>query len=249
MCRHRLGHGSDAPHGVIAPSADVLQRHLSHGWFTQVPQREVIPNVLPPTWPQADASRFQQHQNTLKFAFVGRLDESKGFDTLLQASAMLIGKPCEIHIGGVGNDADVAAAQDFIKSKGLSSQVFLHGRVDTAQFLSNKHVLVAPSRARETFNMVVLEAAACGLPSIVADRGALPERVGNGKSGWVFPVGDSEALARQMIHCLSHQQEIRDKSGLALMQADHSRQTDEIGLWEDFCQRVLATSETTEAAR
>jgi glycosyltransferase involved in cell wall biosynthesis len=247
--RQQLGNGKSAPHGVIAPSQDVLQRHVYHGWFTEVPMRQVIENVLPPTWPAADVSRFQQHQDTLKFAFVGRLDESKGLDTLLQAAALLIGKPCEVHIGGVGSEADEAAAREFIKSKGLSSQVFLHGRVDTASFLSDKHVMVAPSRARETFNMVVLEAAACGLPSIVADRGALPERVGNGKSGWVFPVGDSEALARQMIHCLTHQQDVRDKSILALQQAEHSRKTDEIGMWEAFCQQVLTRPENAGSAR
>lgn len=237
--RQLAGQGRNLVQGVIAPSNDVMQRHLAHGWFAQAPMQEVIPNVLPPDWPRGDPDRLWQAPEPLKFAFVGRLDESKGMDTLLQAGVSMAGKPCEIHLAGVGGEADEMAARDFIRQHGLEQQVFLHGRVDTARFLSDKHVLIAPSRARETFSMVVLEAAACGLPAIVADRGALPERIGHGQSGWVFPAGDAAALAGLMLHCLSRPDEIKLKSAQALAQASLSRQTDELGLWERFCQQVL----------
>jgi glycosyltransferase involved in cell wall biosynthesis len=41
---------------------------------------------------------------------------------------------------------------------------------------------------------------ACGVPVIVADRGALPEVVGD--AGLVFDLFDSTALSRSMRHCL-----------------------------------------------
>jgi glycosyltransferase involved in cell wall biosynthesis len=244
--RKALGRGHDAPDGVIAPSSDVLQRHLQYGWFEGVRLRQVIPNVLPAQWPQADTAKWKTEPAVLKFAFVGRLDVSKGLDTLLEAASILKGQAFEVHIGGVGSESDEAWAREFITSHGLAQQVVLHGRVDTPRFLADKHVLVAPSRARETFNMAVLEAAACAMPSIVADRGALPERVQHGLSGWVFPVGDAAALAQAILHCMVSPAEVRERARLALMQAESSRNTDETGMWAHFCAQVLC--HTTECA-
>jgi glycosyltransferase involved in cell wall biosynthesis len=158
------------------------------------------------------------------------------------------GQAFEVHIGGVGSESDEVWAREFISSRNLAQQVVLHGRVDTPRFLADKHVLVAPSRARETFNMAVLEAAACAMPSIVADRGALPERVLHGRSGWVFPVGDAAALAQAILHCMANPAEVRAKASLALALAEESRTTDETGMWEQFCARVLNQTQERVAA-
>jgi len=52
---------------------------------------------------------------------------------------------------------------------------------------------VFPSFFEETHGFVVDEAMALGLPVVVSDRGAPPERVGT--KGLVFPAGDARALA------------------------------------------------------
>ena len=67
----------------------------------------------------------------------------------------------------------------------------LRGRADLAIF---------PSRAEETFGLVVAEARALGFPVLVSDRGALPERVGG--AGDVVPAADPAALAARLASLL-----------------------------------------------
>ena len=64
-------------------------------------------------------------------------------------------------------------------------------------------VLLLPSE-HEPFGLVVNEAMLCGLPAIVSDRvGARYDLVEEGKTGFVFPCGDTEALSRALRELLS----------------------------------------------
>ena len=56
--------------------------------------------------------------------------------------------------------------------------------------------LVFPSLWYEAFGLVVDEAAARGVPSIVSDVSAPAERVIDGYTGWIFPSGDIGTLER-----------------------------------------------------
>jgi glycosyltransferase involved in cell wall biosynthesis len=57
-------------------------------------------------------------------------------------------------------------------------------------------VLALPSDHRETWGLVVNEAMAAGLPAIVSDAaGCAPDLVHDGKTGFVFPVGQVNAIA------------------------------------------------------
>jgi glycosyltransferase involved in cell wall biosynthesis len=61
-------------------------------------------------------------------------------------------------------------------------------------------VLVLPSDGGETWGLVVNEAMACGLPAIVSDAvGCAPDLIEEGKTGWTFPLGDTEALAERLM--------------------------------------------------
>ncbi len=59
-------------------------------------------------------------------------------------------------------------------------------------------VAAVPSIAVEGFGLVVLEAAACGTPSIVSDVGGLPEAAATLDPSLVVAAGDSEALGARL---------------------------------------------------
>ena len=65
-------------------------------------------------------------------------------------------------------------------------------------------VLVLPSESEGTPS-VVLEALACGRPVIVSDVGGCPEAVRNGRTGYVIPVGDVDALADRIKYLLDNE--------------------------------------------
>lgn len=60
-------------------------------------------------------------------------------------------------------------------------------------------VLILASDNGETWGLVVNEGMACGLPAIVSDEvGCHPDLIIEGKTGFVYPVGDTQALADRM---------------------------------------------------
>jgi glycosyltransferase involved in cell wall biosynthesis len=202
------------PDAVVGPSKIILERHHRFGWFNDVEIMRAIPNALPEDWPFAVTPMATQHP--LIFGFLGRIDESKGIDTLLEALAHLLHGTFKVKIAGQG-DAD-QAKQRWLSSSVQQESVEFVGLVNAADFLNQVDVLVTPSRAHETFCNVVMEAGCLGRPAIVSDSGALPERVAQGASGWIFPAGDAMKLARTMQYCIDHPDQVLVK-GLAALQA------------------------------
>jgi glycosyltransferase involved in cell wall biosynthesis len=63
-------------------------------------------------------------------------------------------------------------------------------------------VLVLPSDGGETWGLVVNEAMCCGLPCIISNQvGCGPDLVISGQNGFIYPVGDIEALSVRMVDC------------------------------------------------
>lgn len=72
------------------------------------------------------------------------------------------------------------------------------GEVDGARkggLLSRAAALLVPIRWDEPFGIVFAEALAAGTPVISCARGAVPEIVRHGKTGWLIPEGDAAAGA------------------------------------------------------
>jgi glycosyltransferase involved in cell wall biosynthesis len=79
---------------------------------------------------------------------------------------------------------------------------FLNQRA-VAQAYVAADALVVPT-SEETWGLVVNEAMSCGRGVLVSDGvGCAPDLVEPGSTGFVFPVGDVEALARMMMECAS----------------------------------------------
>ena len=127
--------------------------------------------------------------------FVGRLANEKGLNTLVDAWRMLAhrGSKIPLKIVGDGPDADVV--------RGLASElehVEWLGRIPNQQVydvVGEASCLVFPSTGYESLPKTLIESMAVGTPVIGAAIGSLTEVVTPGKTGSVFPVGDSEALA------------------------------------------------------
>lgn len=128
------------------------------------------------------------------FVFVGRLEPEKG-PLLLAEAAQRAGVPTLF----VGDGSLVSeTTQRFPSAKCVgwvkSEQVVRH--------IEQARALVLPSRWYETQGLVVLEAAARGIPAVVPDRCAAAELVQDGQTGLVFRTGDVHDLAEKL-HALS----------------------------------------------
>jgi glycosyltransferase involved in cell wall biosynthesis len=151
--------------------------------------------VLPPGASQAyfDVGRARSAAETasragrrMRVLFVGADFRRKGGPLLLEAMAGRLGSLCELHI--VTQSEDVIARPNVIVHRGLqaNSPELLH------QFAA-ADLFVLPTHA-DCLGVVLMEAAAAGLPVITTDVGALSEGLLPDRSGLLIPPGDARAL-------------------------------------------------------
>lgn len=106
--------------------------------------------------------------------------------------------------------SDMAAIRTRIAARGLEGQVRLIGYVPDehlVQFYNAATVLVFPSEG-EGFGLPVIEAMACGTPTLASNRGALPEVVGD--SGRLFDPSLPGDLERGMTAFFTNPAGLRD---------------------------------------
>jgi len=175
-----LTHCTDA---VINISRFEHEQALKAGF--RADRLELIPNAVRPlaTGGETPVAGFEMPEDRLNLLFVGRYDRQKGLDLLERAMTHVRRTDVLLHVVGAPvlaqPEADRRASTDRIRYYGWMP------RAQLAWFYRNADVLVVPSRW-EGFGLVVAEAMQYGLPAIVSNRGALPELVAEGQSGFVF---------------------------------------------------------------
>ncbi|MBV8220520.1 MAG: glycosyltransferase family 4 protein [Solirubrobacterales bacterium] len=162
-----------------------------------------LPNFMP-----NDAFASRSRAGAGEFALVaGRLTEEKGFDTAI-AAAHTAGVP--LVIAGTGPDEarlrDLAAGAE-VRFTGLLTPE------DLAELRTRAGVALAPSRWEEPCPFSVLEALAAGVPVLAADRGGLPELVGDGAT---LPATDRAAWSDALKE-LWQKPELRAERGAAAL--------------------------------
>lgn len=159
--------------------------------------------------------------------FVGRIEPLKGLQNLIRALSVIRGQGhcgrdcyCLVVIGGDPDSSAENMSSEMRKIKSLCKEL---GMEDLVLFLGKRaqetlpyyysaaDMLIMPSYY-ESFGMVALEAMACGTPVVASDVGGLHYLVQDGKTGFVVPSGDPEALV-DPLNKLMNDAELRAKMG------------------------------------
>ena len=140
---------------------------------------------------------------TFTLLFAGRLDPEKNVDLLLSALARDGGMPANTHllVAGMGPFEPQLRAQ--AKDLGLSENITFLGHVkDLRPVYGAADLLVLPSKARETFGLVVVEAALCALPCLRSDTFGARDQIEDGVDGEIFRHGDEKDLRRRLLRLI-----------------------------------------------
>lgn len=135
------------------------------------------------------------------FLFLGRLSRDKGLHILSEAFERVrnqTGRPIRLLV--VGPDEDDLG--DGLRASLGQSVIVLPFTDRPEQYIAASDVLVLPS-FREGFGMVLIEAAAMGVPAIASDIYGISCAVENHRTGLLVTVGDHEALAVAMTSLLT----------------------------------------------
>lgn len=149
----------------------------------------------------------------------GRLTRWKGGESVIDAAARLkAARGPDFAVLFVGDDENGfrEALEARIQKTGTGDVVYLvGGEQDMPAAYKLASVVVCASIEPEAFGRVIVEAQAMSKPVIATDHGGARETVADGSSGWLYPPGDAEALARALEHALELTSTERTHIGLA----------------------------------
>jgi glycosyltransferase involved in cell wall biosynthesis len=166
------------PDCVVGISDYVLNRHLKFGFFDESERAVIFNSYDPPVREEPS-----QTDRPLTFGYIGRLAESKGLETLINAFKEISStNPARLRIAGKGNPAYVEGLQRLAGDAPIS---FI-GHSDLPSFFDAVDFTVVPSLWHEPLGRVVIESYAHGVPVIASGTGALPEIVTSGQTGYLY---------------------------------------------------------------
>jgi D-inositol-3-phosphate glycosyltransferase len=140
--------------------------------------------------------------------FVGRIQPLKGPDVAIRALAALARPEAKLLIvggaSGIDGDAETDRARQLVGELGLEAQVMFvppqpHHILSTYYRASD--VVIVPSRS-ESFGLVALEAAACGIPVVASAVGGLQSLVDDGRTGFLIAERDPAVFATAIARIL-----------------------------------------------
>ncbi len=141
--------------------------------------------------------------------FVGRLVREKGILELFTAAQEILRhKPATkfLIVGPIDDGKADALTPAVAHEYGIEDACIFTGlRNDMPELFALMDVFVLPSH-REGFPRSPLEASAMGVPCVVTDIRGCREAVEHGRNGLLFPLGDSQALAKAILTLLDNTQ-------------------------------------------
>lgn len=165
-----------------------------------------------------DCDRFTYQPRSLpedgqiQIVTTGRLVEKKGIEYVIRATALLVPTYPLLRYKIIGEGPFRSHFADLIEELDLTNNVELMGwcnETEIVEILRNTHIFVAPSVTaangdRDAPINVLKEAMAIGLPVISTYHGGIPELVEDGKSGFLVPERNVEALAEKIAYSIEH---------------------------------------------
>jgi glycosyltransferase involved in cell wall biosynthesis len=210
-------HGLDFYFYLPAPGLPILTTlHLPIEWYPQsalwpsrpsswfncvsATQHSAVadnPHMLPPIGNGVDVERLDAVRRPRGFALVlSRICPEKGIHLAIAAA-----KQAKMPMVIAGEIFPYAAHQDYFDQEiapALGAECRFIGPADFAQkrqLLAEAQCLLVPSLVEETSSLVAREAAATGTPVIAFARGALPETVVHGVTGYLVETVEQMAAA------------------------------------------------------
>ncbi|MES2307135.1 MAG: glycosyltransferase family 4 protein [Gemmatimonadota bacterium] len=169
-------------------------------------QRGIARERIAVVYPGVDGEKYTPDPTLGRFApprfvYLGRLKRYKGVEVLIEALAIARRERPDLTVDIAGNGDDRPRLEALARARGVAESVRFRGFVDEAtklELLRRSVANVFPS-PKEGWGITVMEAAACGTPSLASDSPGLRDSVRDGITGVLVPHGNAAALAQGML--------------------------------------------------
>jgi PEP-CTERM/exosortase A-associated glycosyltransferase len=141
--------------------------------------------------------------------FVGSFYAYEGLDLLIEALPRILRSRQDARILLVGGGPQESMLRELTRASGVADKVIFTGRVphrDVQRYYGLVDVFVYPRRSMRLTELVTplkpLEAMAQGHLLIASDVGGHRELIRDGRTGFLFPAGNRDALAETLLRVL-----------------------------------------------
>jgi glycosyltransferase involved in cell wall biosynthesis len=139
---------------------------------------------------------------------ISRLLPSKGFDTLIAASRLVLEQEPEVAFLLVGHDETGGSYKEHLEHKAKELNVAERVRILSYPGPIGDVWKVVDLHAHPTefdsLPSVIIEGMSLGKPAVVSSVGGIPEMVEHGRTALVIRPGDAHALAKEIVYLLRH---------------------------------------------
>jgi glycosyltransferase involved in cell wall biosynthesis len=185
---------------VLAPHSMYNRRWQLHNGADPERMWTMYNGVAPEEFPAAASEPMVP-----TISFMGRIDPLKDLHTLIRAFALVRKEIPNARLRIFGGTPAVNriyhdSCQALIDELGLAESAVLEGRIDNAVDAYHAGSIVALTSISEGFPYTVVEAMACGRPTVCTNVGGVAEAVGD--TGFVVPPRDYAAVAEACVKLL-----------------------------------------------
>jgi len=177
-----------------------IQKIYLDGGLVQPKKACLVPNGLEPDWFEP-VPRKKRGDGEVRFLYVGRLAREKGMENLSTAFNIVAGRLPGARLLAAGEGPKREELVRAAERGGWAARLTLPGRVsreEARDLMRASDVFVLPSWF-ESFSYTLLEAMACGLPSIATDVGGNRDLIDPERTGCLVPKNNPQELAGAMI--------------------------------------------------
>ena len=158
---------------------------------------------------------------------VGAFSPNKRHDILIEGLRRALPRLRRLKLVLIGDGPERPRMERLVAASGLTQQVIFTGYVPkVADFFRDTLDINVLASDEEGLGLVLLEGAACGLPSIGSDCSGIREAIRDGETGYLFRPDDPESLAHHIVD-LATRPERRIAMGRAARQWVESRFSEE----------------------
>lgn len=215
---------------VTMPTEQAIRNLLENHKF-EVPIAAVsngvdLSNFKPGKAPVAIYNKYDLPIDRPIVLYVGRVDPEKKIGTVIDAFSKILDVVPNAFLLIVGDGVDKIRLEKRVKDLGICESVKFLGRVLPPDLyeLYKVGLVFATASEIETQGIVLIEAAATGLPLIAVDKGAVSEICITGKNGFLCEPGNVDEIADAMKKILTKDE----------LRAKYSRESVKIASEHDF---------------
>lgn len=138
--------------------------------------------------------------------YIGRIDPEKSIENVIKAFSKVLSKIPEAEFILIGDGADKSRLEKLTENLEITWNVHFLGRIlppDLYELYRTGSVFATASET-ETQGIVLIEAAATGLPLVAVDAGAVKEICRNNENGFLCQPDDIDKIASSLVKILSN---------------------------------------------